>query len=301
MSKLDPGHATVLILSDTMRDAVQVRDLLQDEFSDIALSVDVNTMAVAFDARPADVLILAFDTIEKSERHYLGLYRQSIKLHAHPHRTIVLSNKDNVAASYEACRKQLFDDYVLFWPMHYDRHRLAMSLHLALRDLQGRATVIRPAHEHAEPSALVELQRAVSVAAPVPAPKPPSEPPKAAPTVLVVDDDDFMCRLLGRMLGAAGYQILLAHSADEVRETIRVKRPDLIVMDVLMPGLSGIEIARRLKSAPSLATIPIIIVTGNSEDSIVKESLKAGAVDFVVKPVDAKTFMIKVKRALESV
>jgi hypothetical protein len=79
------------------------------------LSVNLNTMAAALDARPSDFLILAFDTFEKSERHYLGLYRQNVKLHAHPYRTIVLSSKDNVAASYEACRKQLFDDYVLFW------------------------------------------------------------------------------------------------------------------------------------------------------------------------------------------
>lgn len=312
MNKQEPHSAPVLILSETQRDAGQVRELLAGEFHDLALLTDLERMATAFDSKPADVLILAFDTLEKSERYYLALYRQSTKLHTHPHRTIILSNKDNVAASYEACRKQLFDDYVLFWPMHYDHYRLAMSVHLALRDLVGRGALTRPVEpqRHAPFDALsglfeangaavhsAESQNRVIRGSEASELQPVSQA-KPTPTVLVVDDDNFMCKLLGRMLAIEGYQILLAHSASDVLLTIRSKRPDLIVMDVLMPGLNGIEITKRLKTVPGLASIPVIIVTGNSEDSIVKESLKAGAVDFVVKPVDRTAFLGKVKRAL---
>jgi CheY-like chemotaxis protein len=120
-------------------------------------------------------------------------------------------------------------------------------------------------------------------------------------TVLVVDDDDFMCALLARMLAGAGYETMVAHSGAEVFAALRVVRPDLIVIDVLMPGMNGIDITRRLKATPALSEIPLIIVTGNSESATVKASLKAGAIDFVVKPVEREMFLRKVAHALQAV
>lgn len=81
------------------------------------------------------MLVLAFDALEKSERYYLGLYRLSSKVHLQPHRTIILCNKYEVSRAYQACRKEYFDDYILFWPMTNDAPRLLMSVHHALRDL----------------------------------------------------------------------------------------------------------------------------------------------------------------------
>lgn len=79
--------------------------------------------------------MLAFNTLEKAERYYLGLYRLCPLVQQHIHRTIILCNKDEVRRVYELCRKNYFDDYVLFWPMTYDMSRLAMAVHHALREL----------------------------------------------------------------------------------------------------------------------------------------------------------------------
>ncbi len=81
------------------------------------------------------MLVLAFDTLEKSERYCLELYRLSGKIHLQPHRTVILCNKHEVSQAYQACRKESFDDYVLFWPMTSDAPRLLMSMHHALRYL----------------------------------------------------------------------------------------------------------------------------------------------------------------------
>lgn len=104
--------------------------------------------------------------------------------------------------------------------------------------------------------------------------------------------------MLAEMLAAAGYSTMIAHSGADVFSVLRHQRPDLIVMDVQMPGMNGIDIARRLKASPALAAIPLIIVTGNSEGATVKDSVQAGAVDFVVKPVEREIFLRKVAHAL---
>ena len=310
-------HSPILILSDTMRDTGQVRDVLDGEFDNISLSSDPEKMAAEFDARPADVLILAFDTLEKSERNYLSLYRQSAKLPLHPHRTIILSSKDNVAASYQACRKKLFDDYVLFWPMYYDRHRLAMSIHLALSHLADRGVITQPDSTWQKPDEIFK-ELCVSIKRTIGAPdtqelqnqpmggglavaerKITFDSVKTLPIVMVVDDDEFMCKLLSDILEEAGYQILVAHGASEVLSTIRKQLPDLIIMDILMPGVNGIEIAQHLKAVPRWALIPLIIVTGNSDHNIVNECLKIGVVDFIIKPVERTGFLNKVRSALQ--
>jgi CheY-like chemotaxis protein len=268
-----PGtDAPILVLTESPSDATLIRRLLEGEFTNIRESTQPDKLVIDFERAPPAVIVLAYDTLEKSESHYLALYRLSSSIGTQRHRTIILCNKDNVGQTYDACCRRLFDDYVLFWPMNYDSRRLGMSIHLALRALEADQGVI-----------------------------PPSEPQKhiAKPCILIVDDDDFMCKLLARMLSGAGYDTMLAHSGAEVFLSLRESRPNLIVMDVLMPGMNGIDITRRLKANPSFAPIPLIIVTGNSESATVRDSLKAGAIDFIVKPVERDLFLRKIAQAMQ--
>ena len=75
-------------------------------------------------------------------------------------------------------------------------------------------------------------------------------------------------------------------------------RPDLILMDFQMPGINGVETTRRLRAIGSLASVPVIMLTGNSDGNAVVESIKAGACDFIVKPFDKDTLLAKIARVL---
>ena len=129
------SRAKILVASDNPGDAALVKKLLMQEFEQVFLSIHPDLAVQDFECRAPDVLVLAFNTLEKAERHYLGLYRRSAKIHLQPHRTVILCNKDEVDKAYQACRKQYFDDYILFWPMTNDAPRLLMSVHHSLRDL----------------------------------------------------------------------------------------------------------------------------------------------------------------------
>jgi CheY-like chemotaxis protein len=131
----DTSPAKILIATDRATDANLVKNLLRPEFDHVALSTDPASAVADFDHHRPDVLVLAFNELEKSERYYLGLFRLSQAIHEHPHRTVILCNKDEVKRVYESCMKNYFDGYVLFWPMTHDTSRLLMSVHYALRDL----------------------------------------------------------------------------------------------------------------------------------------------------------------------
>jgi PleD family two-component response regulator len=135
MSTPEPSSAAILIVTDDSTDAGMVRKLLQEEFKNVFTSTNPDSIAQDFEERRPEVLVLAFATLEKSERYYLGLYRLCPAVQQHHHRTVILCDKEEVKRVYELCRKNYFDDYVLFWPMTYDMSRLAMSVHHLLREL----------------------------------------------------------------------------------------------------------------------------------------------------------------------
>ena len=137
--------ARVLVASDNLEDAAQVARLLKSEFGNVLESTDPEREVEDFEAFEPQVLVLAFETMEKVQSYALGLYRFSRKASAHAHRTVVLCNKDEVRAAFALCRKGSFDDYVLYWPHAQDGLRLTMSVLSALRQLS--ATVVRgPSH-----------------------------------------------------------------------------------------------------------------------------------------------------------
>ncbi len=116
------------------------------------------------------------------------------------------------------------------------------------------------------------------------------------PTVLVVDDDELQHKLVARILEAQNCRLLFAASGADALRAMDKSRPDLILMDVQMPDMDGIEATRRLKLVPQFAAVPVIMITGKSAGNVVVDSLKAGAVDFVVKPFDRDTLIAKVAR-----
>lgn len=379
-------EARILVASDGHTNSELVSKLLLEEFELVHLSWDESRIAADFEKYRPQVLVLAFETLELAERYYLGLFRQSQIVHTMPHRTLLLCNKEDVRRAYELCRKEYFDDYVLFWPMVHDTRRLCMSVLLALRalssitqspkvadiaahvrqvgDLEGvldRSMAEGAARiditDHSLRMASEELGDVIEGFADLLAGDLPGSVPSAAdapavsagqsqrakaaprlkevenamtplrewldgvkvavapplasarnlqslaadhrPLVLVVDDDEFQCKLLARLLDTKRYELMFAHSATEALAALRRCRPSLILMDVMLPDMDGVEVTRRLKASPACAMVPVVMITGQSERNVVQASLQAGAIDFVVKPFDRESLCAKVSHYLQ--
>jgi CheY-like chemotaxis protein len=116
-------------------------------------------------------------------------------------------------------------------------------------------------------------------------------------TILVVDDDEAQRMLAGKILEAPNRRIVFASSGNAALAVANRSAPDLILMDLQMPGgMSGIETTRRLKVSPKLGHIPVIMLTASNDASAVMDSMKAGAADYVVKPIDKERLVAKVTR-----
>ena len=113
--------------------------------------------------------------------------------------------------------------------------------------------------------------------------------------ILIVDDSPTDLRVLSGMLERNGHQVTVAMSADEGLARARHDQPDLILMDVIMPGMNGFQATRALSRDPATAGIPIIIVTTKSMESDRQWGLRQGARDYVVKPVKAEDLLAKIK------
>ena len=102
--------------------------------------------------------------------------------------------------------------------------------------------------------------------------------------VLVVEDEEPLALLLRYNLEAEGYAVDVVHRGDEAEVAIAEGSPDLIVLDWMLPGISGLELCRRLRTGKDFRTIPIILLTARSEESDRIRGLTTGADDYVVKP-----------------
>jgi DNA-binding NarL/FixJ family response regulator len=114
-------------------------------------------------------------------------------------------------------------------------------------------------------------------------------------TVLVVDDTPETLSLLTDTLDQAGYTVLIALDGEAALELLDQVTPDLILMDALMPGISGFETCRRLKRDRLLANLPVIFMTGLSETAHVVEGLACGGVDYVTKPIVLEELLARIR------
>ncbi len=374
----------ILIAADNVPDADVVRKLLAEEFDDTRASTDPASAVADFESYKPDVLILAFNELEKAERYYLGLYRLGALAHVLPHRTLILCNKNDLTRVYDLCRKEYFDDYILFWPLSHDAPRLRMAVHHVVRqmrtsgpDAPNAGEFARQARRIAELEGLLEASlkrgserlaaagsslhqagkdidaaldgfsrslsegenrhlvevrdqaglrreverlkstrihkrleeiegaikparnwfdelRAEVAPALASARALGALADRTRPMILLIDDDAFQQRLVAQMLSEQPFELICANSCAEGLAVLRKHRPDLVLMDYGLPDVNGIEVTRRLKDVAQFAEIPVVMITGNSEKAVVVESVKAGAADFIVKPLDRDRLLAKI-------
>jgi len=386
-SATDPAQARVLIATDSVAEAQQIENLLEDHFKTLRSSTAPERAVQDFDEYRPDVLVLAFDTLQKAQNYYLGLYRFSHSLHGHSHRTVVLCTKEEVRAAFDLCKKRYFDDYVLFWPLVQDGLRLPMSIWVACREITsapdaspGRAEwIAHTKHLRTLESqldrewskgeervgrargSLVELEQQLAresdefsrrlisdeAASGIEVKHPDRlareierlkarqleqarrarvgveplgdwarglkrelEPALAGtraltetvrairPIVMVVEDDDFAQELIARALGAQAYQLLFVGDGAAASRELQRARPDVILMDLRLPGIDGVTLTRRLKATPHCARIPIIMMSGDARGETLRNSIEAGASDFVVKPFTTEALTSKIEHVL---
>ena len=121
---------------------------------------------------------------------------------------------------------------------------------------------------------------------------------KDQPRVLVVEDAPAQLEILAYNLESHGFSVSRARDGEEALLLIREDVPDVIVMDWMMPHLSGIEVCRRLKSNPETRSIPVIILSARSEDEDKVRGLEIGADDYVVKPYSVVELMARIRTQL---
>jgi len=113
--------------------------------------------------------------------------------------------------------------------------------------------------------------------------------------ILVVDDSPTEVHVLREMLSKNGYTVSSVSSGEEAVAKAASEKPDLILMDVVMPGMSGFEATRAITKNPATASIPVIICTTKGQETDKAWGLRQGAKDYIVKPVIEKILMEKIK------
>jgi CheY-like chemotaxis protein len=359
-ARIDPRRASkVLVVSDNADDVRQIIRRLENDHERVQGAQDVEQTFEAFEALLPQVVVLAFDQIQKSDQLLLGLYRRSAAASTHVHRTILLCGQHEARAAYELCKKDCYDDYVLYWPMAQDGMRLSMSVWNAAREVA--AQLARPndkqliayadqvrgaetffAHEAVEAerlsrtvtSAMAKVESALdealdsleqdgvrqafhegraafgeaaswplqatrrleSIASQARALASGVARPKA--TVMVVEDDPLQHDLIGAALNGRGIDLVMLSDGASLVGAIRRRKPDLILMDINLPDLSGLALTRMAKALPRLAGVPVLMLTADASRDALAKSIEAGAVGYIVKPFTRATQLKNIERFL---
>jgi len=118
-------------------------------------------------------------------------------------------------------------------------------------------------------------------------------------TVLIVEDNELNMKLFRDLLEIHGYKTLEARTGPEALEALKDNHPDLILMDIQLPEVSGLEVTREIKNSPDLADIPVIAVTAFAMKGDEERIRQGGCEDYIAKPISVATFLEKVKRYLD--
>ena len=350
-------HAgTVLVAAERVADAAQVRRTLIDDFDTVEVSTGSDLVVADFERVLPDVVVLAFDTIEKAQAYCLGLLRFSKVAQSHSHRYVILCANADAGAAFALCKKEYFDDYVPFWPQPHDGHRLVMAVWNSARRLLASPVAVPSQSEiaaHAESAlalgaavdrrldqglrhvaaiqdswASVEREvgrgpAAESVKVALAASRASLAPisgwaegfrtevaPHLAdaqvfagkvksrrPVVLVVEDDAFAAKIIGKALEQQNFDLEFAAAAPAVFEFLRRVQPIAILMDINLPGMDGLALTAWLKASPTLSHIPVLMLTGEATREAIERSQAAGAAGFVVKPFTREALIAQAEPA----
>lgn len=117
--------------------------------------------------------------------------------------------------------------------------------------------------------------------------------------ILLVDDEEGFLSVIREALEIRGFEVMSAQNAIEAGLELTTKRPDIILMDVRMPGINGIQACSAIKSNPGTANIPLIIISAISDEHEIKKAYKMGIDDYFIKPVDIEKLVSRIREILK--
>jgi two-component system chemotaxis response regulator CheY len=270
----------------------------------------------------AELLLLCYNDIGRSERLYLDLMRDLPAALTENFRTVVMSYRGHEAQAAQLCHRHNLLDYVVAGPtldvqrLHYVLRTLARSKTEALerREIRERLdragalvdrlfdlrqqteTVARDADTLPPPlaAALEKLRAGVEEAVKAGH----QANLRGKKSILIVDDDPLLREICASGLEDAGYHVFEASDAPEGIGVLERDRVDLILMDLMLPGLDGIAATRKIRAMPKFKSVPVLMLTGHSDPETVRTCGQAGAVGFLVKPIDQTMLVEKIRRHL---
>jgi CheY-like chemotaxis protein len=116
--------------------------------------------------------------------------------------------------------------------------------------------------------------------------------------ILVIDDDAGVRGVLKALLERAGHHVLVGQNGEDGLALARAERPELVMLDVEMPGMNGFDVCSRLKADTKLREVPVVIMTGRALDGVPARARAAGAVDWMAKPFELQILLKKIPRYL---
>lgn len=116
--------------------------------------------------------------------------------------------------------------------------------------------------------------------------------------IILADDDELLCELVQFKLSAAGHRVQIVTDGQMALEAVTAEKPDLLILDSMMPVLSGPQLLSRLKAAPETSKIPVIMLTARKARDDVVGALEAGADDYITKPFIPEEFNLRVRAVL---
>jgi len=267
-SPLDPLRT--LVVADDEEDGRSVAARLGAEFAPgLAVCAQPEQAHVHVQSHRPHVVVLALASLQAVERHAFAL--QAAGEDERPY-ALALCNTVSTAAAARMCRDGLIDDYVQHFPVPVDAERLAASVRLA-----GRLVVPGSDPAGAAPGG-----------------------PARRPVVLVVEDDVVLHTLVAAMLETEAIELVFESDGSAALERIRAVAPDLVLMDIVLPGGDGVALTGQIKATPELAAIPVVMLTGEARLDTLLRSMEAGAADFIVKPFTREALLAKLGRYLQA-
>jgi CheY-like chemotaxis protein len=185
---------------------------------------------------------------------------------------LALCDAASAAGAARLSKDGIVDDYVQQFPAPADPDRLAASVRLATR--------LAPAARSGTSTA--------SDAAPT----------RRRPVVLIVEDDEVLHTLLAAMLESEALDLVFEADGAAAFDRIQAIAPDLVLMDVMLPGGDGVALTEQIKSTPELAATPVVMLSGEARLETLVRSMQAGAADFIVKPFTRESLLAKLSKYL---
>ena len=217
----------------------------------------------------AQAIVIALESIDDAERAARSLQADA---GVRPF-LLVLCDAAGNATGARLSKDGVVDDYVQHFPAPVDPDRLATSVRVAAR-------IAPPASAMAPPIASA------------------ASPAKRRSVVLVVEDDEMLHTLVAAMLESEPVDLVFETDGAAAFDRVNAVGPDLVLMDVMLPGGDGVALTERIKSTPDLAAIPVVMLSGEARLDTLVRSMEAGAADFIVKPFTREALIAKLAKYL---